>query len=88
VRNEFGRAGVSTNMDHLNFSISPRMIRPLAIVLLAASVLWGIVTWSPDKGLDLYRSGSFFIGESVTNWVMNRFEAALKAANIPVPDQE
>jgi hypothetical protein len=72
-------------MDHINLSISPRMIRPLAGVLLAASFLWGVVTWSPDKGVDLYRSGSFFIGKSVTNWVMNRLEAAFKAAKLPIP---
>jgi hypothetical protein len=73
------------NMENSNFSLSPRLIRPLATVLLAVSFLWGVVTWSPAKGVDLFRDGSVFIGNSVTNWVMNRLESALKAANLPVP---
>src|SRR5262249_20851226 len=74
-----------TIMENSNLSLSPSLIRPLVIVLLIASVLWGVLTWNYTKGADLFQRGALFIGTSVTNWTINRFEAALKASGLPVP---
>lgn len=74
-------------MDKSSFSMSPRWIRPAAIVLLIASFIVGIVFWDSKKGVAFFGDGALFIGQSVANWTMNYIETVLKAFNVPVPEK-
>ncbi len=74
-------------MDKSSFRMSPRWIRPAAIVLLIVSVVVGVVSWSTERGVAFFGDGALFIGRSVTNWIMNRIEVVFKAFNLPVPDK-
>lgn len=75
-------------MDKSSFSMSPRWIRPAAIVLLIVSVAVGIASWSTEKGVAFFGDGALFIGNSVAHWMMNRIELVLKTLNLPVPERE
>lgn len=72
-------------MNGSSFEISPRLVRPLAIILLIVSLLVGVVTWNTENGVTLFKNGALYMGTGITNWTMNFTEKILRAANLPVP---